>query len=104
MHLIGDGLVAFEPVGGTTSAVVPDLATSIPTPTEGGRTYTFELRPGIRYSNGEVVVAGDFRRAIERGFPLTRRSPVAVYGGLARRGGLRERASDMRPLPRHRDR
>ena len=25
-------------------ALVPDLATSIPTPTEGGRTYAFELR------------------------------------------------------------
>ena len=70
LHLLGDGLVAFEPIGGTNATLVPDLATSIPTPTDGGRTYTFELRPGIRYSNGEVVAPGDFRRAIERGFRL----------------------------------
>ena len=70
LHVIGDGLVAFEPVGGTHIALVPDLATSVPTPTDGGRTYVFELRPGIRYSNGETVMAGDFQHALERGFPL----------------------------------
>jgi YVTN family beta-propeller protein len=69
-HLLGDGLVAFEPVGGTNTRLVPDLAISIPTPTDGGRTYAFELRPEIRYSTGEVVVPSDFVRAIERGFTL----------------------------------
>ena len=72
LHLLGDGLVAFEPIGGTNARLVPDLATSIPTPTDGGRTYTFELRSGIRYSNGEVVAPSDFRHALERGFPLER--------------------------------
>jgi peptide/nickel transport system substrate-binding protein len=47
---------------------VPDLATAIPDPTDGGRTYTFQLRPGIRYSTGEPVQPQDFRRAIERVF------------------------------------
>jgi YVTN family beta-propeller protein len=70
LHLLGDGLVAFEPIGGTSARLVPNLATSIPTPTDGGRTYSFELRPGIQYSNGEVVAPSDFRYALERGFPL----------------------------------
>ena len=71
LHLIGDGLVAFKAVGGSDGAtLVPDLATAIPTPTDDGRTYTFELTPGIHYSNGEVVVPADFRHAIERGFHL----------------------------------
>ena len=69
-HLLGDGLVAFEPVGGANSTLVPDLATSIPTPTDGGRTYTFELQSGIRYLNGDVVAPADFTRAIERDFRL----------------------------------
>jgi peptide/nickel transport system substrate-binding protein len=81
-HLMGDGLVAFEPVGGTSSAVVPDLAISLPTLADGGRTYVFELRPGIRYSNGEVVVAGDFRRALERGFRLSPLVHRSLYSGL----------------------
>lgn len=82
LHLLGDGLVAFEPIGGTNATLVPDLATSIPTPTDGGRTYTFELRSGIGYSNGEVVAPADFRRALERGFALNKVAHESLYGGL----------------------
>lgn len=86
LHLLGDGLVAFEPIGGTTSTLVPDLATSIPTPTDGRRTYRFELRPGLRYSNGEIVVPSDFVRALERGFGLNKISNPGLYAGFF--GGL----------------
>jgi len=82
LHLLGDGLVAFEPIGGTNSTLLPDLATSIPTPTDGGRTYTFELRSGIRYSNGEVVAPGDFRFALERGFRIEDIAHPYLYGGI----------------------
>src|SRR5205823_3943538 len=34
------------------------------------KAYTFQLRPGIRYSNGALVQPADFRRAIERVFEL----------------------------------
>jgi YVTN family beta-propeller protein len=69
--LTNDGLTAFKRVGGSDGAqVVPDLATSLPAPTDGGTTYTFQLRPGIRYSNGAPVRPEDFRRAIERDFKL----------------------------------
>ena len=89
-HLLGDGLVAFEPIGGINSTLLPDLATSIPTPTDGDTTYTFELRAGIRYSNGEVVAPGDFRRALERAFRL---DGLPRTLRRARRGrGLQERA------------
>ena len=70
LHLLGDGLLAFKPVGGISNELVPDLAKSIPIPTNGGRSYTFDLRPGISYSNGESVAAIDFRRGIERVFLL----------------------------------
>jgi peptide/nickel transport system substrate-binding protein len=43
---------------------------SLPTPTDGGRAYTFTVRPGIRYSNGALVRPADFRRAIERSLVL----------------------------------
>jgi len=87
LHLMGDGLLGFKLVGGADAAtLVPDLATALPRPTDGGRTYTFEVRPGIRYSNGQVVVAGDFRRAIERGFHLDDDYVRGVYGDLF--GGL----------------
>jgi peptide/nickel transport system substrate-binding protein len=66
-----DGLTAFARVGGGDGAqVVPDLAISLPTPTDDGTTYTFTLRSGIHYSNGELVRPEDFRRAFERDFRL----------------------------------
>ena len=70
-YMTNDGLTAFKRVGGPDGTqVVPDLAVSLPAPTDSGRTYTFRLRPGIHYSNGQLVRPEDFRRGIERGFEL----------------------------------
>ena len=65
--LMNDGLVAFRRAGGAQGALlVPDLATALPTPTDGGRTYTFHLREGVRYSTGALVRPADVRRGLER--------------------------------------
>ncbi|MEO6349889.1 MAG: ABC transporter substrate-binding protein [Candidatus Limnocylindrales bacterium] len=70
-QLEADGLVAYRRVGGTAgTALLPDLATAIPKPTNGGLTYTFQLRPNLVYSTGETVRPSDFRRAIERSFQV----------------------------------
>ena len=62
-----DGLAAFRRSGGAAGlTLVPDLAITLPRPTAGGTTYTFTLRRGIRYSNGNLVRASDFRRGIQR--------------------------------------
>jgi YVTN family beta-propeller protein len=62
-----DGLVALRRSGGAAGlTLVPDLATALPRPADGGTTYTFTLRRGIRYSNGTLVRASDFRRGIGR--------------------------------------
>ncbi|HYY20010.1 MAG TPA: BTAD domain-containing putative transcriptional regulator, partial [Streptosporangiaceae bacterium] len=67
MAVVYDGLVALRRAGGAAGlTLVPDLAMTLPRPTDGGRTYTFRLRGGIRYSNGVVVRASDFRRGLER--------------------------------------
>jgi YVTN family beta-propeller protein len=69
LSLTNDGLLGFKRIAGIDGAtLVPALATAIPEPTDGGRTYTFRLRSGIRYSTGEPVRPEDFRRAIERVF------------------------------------
>ena len=83
LHVIGDGLLGFKAVGGDDgNRLVPDLATDIPAPADGGRTYSFALRPGIRYSSGEVVAPADFRRAIEQGFLLNRDAHANLFGGI----------------------
>jgi YVTN family beta-propeller protein len=62
-----DGLLGFRKAGGAPGqTLVPDLAVALPRPTGGGTTYTFTLRRGIRYSNGAIVQASDFRRGLQR--------------------------------------
>ena len=70
-----DGLVAYRATAGAAgAALVPDLAVRLPTPTNGGRTYTFTIRSGVRFSNGDVVHASDVRRGIVRELTVGRRT------------------------------
>jgi len=39
--------------------LVPDLAARLPDVSADGRTYTFHLRPGVRFANGDPVTAAD---------------------------------------------
>ena len=81
LDLTNDGLTAYQRVGGSGSVqLVPDLAVSLPTPTDGSTTYTFQLRRGIHYSNGELVRPEDFRRALQRDLTL---GPDPGYGAFA---------------------
>jgi peptide/nickel transport system substrate-binding protein len=67
MHLVYEGLLAFKDATGQASTtLVPALADSIPTPTNGGKTYTFHIRPGLHYSDGEPVVASDVVNMVKR--------------------------------------
>jgi YVTN family beta-propeller protein len=66
-----DGLLTYARVGGTAgSALVPDLAETIPAPTDGGTTYTFRLRRGILYSDGTTVKPKDVLTSFERAFTI----------------------------------
>jgi len=76
-----DGLVAFRKAGGAQGeTLVPDLAVTLPRPADGGTTYTFTLRRGIRYSTGALVRASDFRRGIQR--ELSFGDVPAYYEGI----------------------
>jgi peptide/nickel transport system substrate-binding protein len=66
-----DGLVGFKRASGTEGTkLVPDLATSVPKPTDGGKTYTFTLRKGIKFSNGKELKASDVKYTFERLFKI----------------------------------
>jgi peptide/nickel transport system substrate-binding protein len=77
-----DGLVGFEHVGGIAGTkIVPDLATSIPVPTNGGKTYLFHIRRGIKFSNGQVLKPSDFVTTFERQFTVPGGNP-GFYSGI----------------------
>jgi peptide/nickel transport system substrate-binding protein len=91
LSLTNDGLLTYRRVGGQAGyQLVPDLARSMPRVSEDGKSYMFQLRPNIHYSNGRVVRASDFRYAIERVFKLRPRpEPVVVDSFRAIRGAER---------------
>jgi len=75
--------------------LVPYLATALPTISPNGRVYSLQLRPGLRYSNGERVRAGDFKKTIERdivldsaGAALFRNIAGAARFALTQKGGI----------------
>ncbi|MEP7378902.1 MAG: ABC transporter substrate-binding protein [Chloroflexota bacterium] len=75
-----DGLVGFEHVGGVAgSQLFADLATALPQPSDGGRTYAFKLRDGLMYSDGTLVRASDFRSGLERVFQLPGNEDAAGF-------------------------
>jgi ABC-type transport system substrate-binding protein/DNA-binding SARP family transcriptional activator len=104
LSLTNDGLVAYRRIGGLAGdTLVPDLATTLAAPTGSGRTYTFQLRRGIRYSNGALVRPADLRRAIERVFKLQPPYVWRYYTGIV--GADRclttpERIGEFDPLQR----
>jgi peptide/nickel transport system substrate-binding protein len=57
--------------GAEGSEVIPGLAKDLPKITNGGKTYTLFLRPGLKYSDGQPVKASDFKFAVERMIKLT---------------------------------
>jgi ABC-type oligopeptide transport system substrate-binding subunit len=51
------------PAGGQ---IQPEVAAGLPVVSSNGKTYTFTIRPGFRFSNGQPVTAASFKRAIDR--------------------------------------
>jgi peptide/nickel transport system substrate-binding protein len=69
MRLYTRQLVAFAPKPGPAGAgVVPDLATAPGRTTDGGRTWTYTLRPGLRWQDGRPLTSADVKYGIERLF------------------------------------
>ena len=57
-----DGLMDYKP--GTTE-LIPDLAESYAISPDG-QTFTFKIRPGVKFANGREVTADDVKYSIER--------------------------------------
>ena len=69
-----------------------------PDATDEGRTYVFQLRPGVRFSNGAAVRPEDFRHSLERLLRLRRRSSLSLLhrDPRRRRCGRRRAATSPR--------
>jgi peptide/nickel transport system substrate-binding protein len=80
LFITNDGLVAFRHSSGSTSNnVVPDLATSVPAPQDGGKTYVFTLRKGVKFSNGNEVTPEDVVATFQRIFKADDKANTVTF-------------------------
>jgi peptide/nickel transport system substrate-binding protein len=76
MRLYVRTLVTYSAEPGRTDELVPDLATDLGTSPDGGRTWTYTLREGVRFETGQPITSRDVKYGIERSFA----SDVVVGG------------------------
>jgi ABC-type transport system substrate-binding protein len=88
-------LLAFA---GQTGGPIPNLATAMPKVSQDGKTLTFTLKPGLKFHNGRVIEAADFKYAWERliGPGLKGAWPKSYFASIAGYEDLRAgRANDL---------
>jgi len=64
------------PVG---NRLTPEAAAAFPTVSKDGKTYTFTVRSGLKFSDGSAVTAASFKRAIERAADPNQGSPAIAF-------------------------
>jgi oligopeptide transport system substrate-binding protein len=84
LHALNRGLVYFD----KDLNIVPALAKALPEISADAKTMTFTLKDGLKYSNGEPVVAGDFVYSIKRTLDPRLAAPYAYV--LAEMEGANE--------------
>jgi len=67
LRLYGRSLLMFKPAPGAASQeLVGDLAEGPGTPSDGGRTWTYTLREGVKFEDGTPVTSADVKYAVLR--------------------------------------
>jgi peptide/nickel transport system substrate-binding protein len=80
---IYDGLVTFRKAEGMDGfTVVADLAEAMPDVSEDGKTFTFKLRKGIKFSDGQEVGVKDVVASFQRIFKVSGPTSGTFYAGI----------------------
>jgi peptide/nickel transport system substrate-binding protein len=71
-RLYGRSLVMFQSAPGAQGAtLVPDLAESLGRSSDDAKTWTYTLRPGLKFDDGTPVTSRDVKYAVERSLDKT---------------------------------
>jgi peptide/nickel transport system substrate-binding protein len=95
-------LLGFPDIDGPAgSRLRAEAAAGLPRVSNGGKTYTFTIRKGFRFSNGQPVTAANFAAAINRALNPKMQSPAAsfvedVVGAKAVLDGKTKRAAGVK--------
>jgi ABC-type transport system substrate-binding protein len=61
------------------SQLIPEAATAFPVVSKDGKTYTFTVRSGLKFSDGSAVTAASFARGLERAAHPEQASPAIAF-------------------------
>ncbi|MBA8792508.1 peptide/nickel transport system substrate-binding protein [Friedmanniella endophytica] len=61
-------LTSWETSPNAPTKVIPDLATDTGRPSDGGRTWTYTLKDGLKYDDGTPITSEDIKYGVERSF------------------------------------
>ncbi|TIT24857.1 MAG: ABC transporter substrate-binding protein [Mesorhizobium sp.] len=82
-YVLYDGLVTYKKAGDKTGfEVVADLAESLPQVENGGKTYVFKLRKGIKFADGSDVTTKDVVASFQRIFKISGPTAGTFYKGI----------------------
>jgi peptide/nickel transport system substrate-binding protein len=77
-RLYASALTTFNPAPGKDGLkLVPNLAASLGVPSDGGKTWTYKLRSGLKYSDGSAITSADVKYGVER----SNYSPAVLSNG-----------------------
>lgn len=81
-QLVTRSLTAYRVGKEGKPVLVPDLAEDLGTQSDDGLTWTFKLKPNLKYSDGSTIKAADFVYSIKRSFDTADYAdgPAANYG------------------------
>jgi ABC-type dipeptide transport system, periplasmic component len=82
LGLVERRLTTWDIEPGKPATVVPDLATTTGTASDGGKTWTYTLKDGLKFSDGSPITSADVKYGVERTFA------AELSGGLGYHKGL----------------
>ncbi|MFC6707378.1 ABC transporter substrate-binding protein [Flexivirga alba] len=102
-ELVTRGLTGYQIDKDGKATLVPDMAQGLGKASADGKTWTFKLKPGMKYSDGTPVKAADFVYAIKRSFDPTLggNGPVpylqtTLVGGDKYQGPFKDASTDFK--------
>jgi peptide/nickel transport system substrate-binding protein len=80
MNMVGLHMLGFpDKEGAAGSRLRPEAAAGLPAVSKDGKTYTFKIKTGFKFSNGAAVTAANFAESLNRALDPKMQSPAASF-------------------------
>lgn len=99
LQLVYTGLTTYKHAEGEAGGeVIPGMAEALPKVSDGGKTYEFTLREGLKYSDGTAAKASDFEHAMKRVIGL--KGPYSsFFTGIVGAADYQEKGDEKADIP-----